>query len=70
MKKIPILYQYILNRIDSLAYNKEIDVKKVRDIISRRFRIRREIVFKMLCELKDMGAIEYINLRKIKIKWK
>lgn len=68
--KIPIIYQYLIEKINLSAYEKEIDVRKARDIIGRGLKLNRKITFKILCELKEMGLIEYINLKRIKINWK
>lgn len=66
-KKVPIVYQFILHKIIQKSYEGVINIARVRFVVGSSFNLRKPIVSKLLCELKEMGLIEFVNKKQIRI---
>jgi len=66
-QKIQIPYLIIMERLRKNSYKDEIEVYKVRRIITFIYRFPRPYLSKIFKEMKELGLIEFNNLRMIRL---
>ena len=67
MVEIPLFYQWVVERLQEETLDGEIEVSKARYLIGTRFKLNRGRVSAVLKELMEMRAIEFDDVKTIKI---
>ena len=67
MKKLPILYRILLDRLKEASFKNEISMREAKDIISRRYKVRKRISSGVIKELKELGLLIQVNHQKISV---
>lgn len=66
-RKVQIPYKLIMERMKLNSYKGEIEVFRARRIITFIYRFPKEQVNRIFKEMKELGLIEFDNLRKIRL---
>ena len=66
-QKVQIPYKIIMERFRVNSYKEELEVYKARKIITFIYRFPKLYVTKIFNEMKELGLIEFNNLRSIRL---
>ena len=66
---IPIPYQAILDKLKKISFEDQLMIGEVRIVLAKIFRMPRDKIFGIINEMKDLGLIEFVNYKCVRIIW-